>query len=91
MADNTVTGALELVPTYDCIGIYASFSEDENQDNFAFLDYKPSGSVNWIQGMDMTPDRRDMVRYDIANPYKNQWRASILGLLPNTHSSRPPV
>ena len=27
---NTTTGSLELVPTFECIGVYANFSNDDN-------------------------------------------------------------
>jgi len=66
---NTTVGALELKPTFQCISVYSNFAGDDNGD------------------IPMTVDRRDTVISSgstISNPYKNQWRASIFGLQPDT-------
>jgi len=83
--DGTTTSDLDLIPTYECISVYAPFSGDNNGNNSAELYYRtPVGSGTWIRGMDMTPDRRDRVYSGLTNTYKNQWRASVLGLDPDT-------
>ena len=76
---------LELVPTYESIGVSLSFSGDDNSNNDAVLAYRPVGTTTtrWLKGMDMTADRRTLVRGEL-NPFVNQWRASILGVMPNT-------
>ncbi len=79
----TASCSVTLIPTFECIGVYASFSGDTNENNSASLEYKLHTSSTWIQGMDMTPDRRDSVNGQ-PNPYNNQWRASVLGLDPDT-------
>ncbi len=83
MANNTVTGALELISTFHSIGVYASFSGDDNGDNYAMMEYRPQGFGVWLLGAFMVPDRRQYIG-GAANPYYKQWRASLVGLIPNT-------
>lgn len=84
---DTVFTKMELVPTYESISIYSSFTGDENQNNNATFQWRKVGDASWIQGMDMTPDRRVLVTggpNSWTNPYKDQWRASILMVKPHT-------
>ncbi len=86
-AHQTQNTALSLVATYVNVSVYVSFQGDENADNHATLEYRESRSGAFIEGMDMVPDRRAMIQNDqsgIPNPFKDQWRASILGLKPGT-------
>jgi len=57
------------------------------------LEYREVGTSEWKPGIPMTPDRREQYsRYDSDlyetvyedNPYKNQWRAVIFWLQPDT-------
>jgi hypothetical protein len=83
----TTVGALTLKATYQSIGVYAGFSGDADADNRASLEYRRVGEATWHRGMDLTPDRRQTVfgagaTYD--NPFKNQWRGSVLLAQPDT-------
>ena len=86
--NQTTTGSLELVPTFECISVYANFSGDDNGNNTAVLHYRtPAGSGDWIPGMLLTVDRRAQIYSDtvlVDNPFQDQWRGSILGCTPNT-------
>ncbi len=87
-ADATSNLSIELIPTYESIGVYLSFQDDDNDNNTASVEYREVGGGAFIQGFDMTPDRRDTVGNDITpsfpNPYKDQWRVSIVGLTAST-------
>src|SRR3989338_2248329 len=87
----TTVGTLQLVPTFKSIGVYSSFSGDDNGNNQAVLEYKEKTSATWQQGISMTVDRRVTVTgggnapsNTFSNPYYKQWRASIFWLNPNT-------
>ena len=92
-ADSTTVGTLSLFPAFENMGVISSFSEDDNANNEATLEYRELGSTQWKRGMDLTPDRRDeLIEFnedgsDIhsPNPYKNQFRGMIFGLQPNTN------
>ena len=56
----TTVGSLELVATFECIGVYANFTGDDNGDNEATLEYRESGGA-WKQGMALTVDRRTQI------------------------------
>ncbi len=81
--DETTPGSFTLASTYENISVYVSFSGDNNANNSALLEYRTQGSGSWIRGMDMVVDRRATLGGD-TNTYRNQWRASIIGLDPNT-------
>jgi hypothetical protein len=85
---NTTIGTLELVSTFECIGVYANFSGDDNSNNSATLSYRIAGSgASFTPGMELTVDRRSTVADSTGtstNPFADQWRGSILGLQPNT-------
>lgn len=85
MANPTIVGNLELTATFECISVYANFSGDDNENNLASFRWREVGG-SWKQGMELTPDTRPQVYYDeslVDNPYVNQWRGSILGLIPD--------
>ena len=75
--------SLDLRPTYESVGVYLSFTGDDNGNNQAVMHYRQRGASAWIRGMDMSPDRRETVGRHV-NPYYNQWRAALLGLQPDT-------
>ena len=83
LSNSTSNLSLELVATFESIGLYLSFSEDANGNNEATFEYRQLGTSRWIEGMAMTPDRRTSIRGN-ANPYYNQWRASVLMARPDT-------
>jgi hypothetical protein len=83
----TTVGTLTLKSTYEAVSVYANFSGDDGN-NTATFQYRKVGDINWIPGMPMVVDRRTTVMSDLnsfSNPYVNQWRASMLGLSPNTN------
>lgn len=43
----TTVGAIELVPTYESLGIYSSFSGDDNANNVASLEWRKVGDTAW--------------------------------------------
>ena len=79
MADGTTTGALTLEGTFECISIYANFSEDDNDNNSATFEWRPDGG-SWVNGMAMTVDRRATVTSEdgsYSNDFENQFRAFV--------------
>ena len=83
--DQTSDLTLSLVSTYVNLSVYLDF--DDNSNNQATLEYRKLGAGPFVPGMDMVPDRRDFIENDrgsVPNLFKNQWRASILGLEPGT-------
>ena len=95
-AASTNIGELQLHPAFENSGVISVFSGDDNANNHAVLEYREVDSATWRPGIPMTVDRReDLVEYGLAgepiqgpypipNPYKNQWRAVIFDLQPNT-------
>lgn len=78
---------LELYATIENIGVRSNFSGDPDGNNVAILEYKKVGSASWKPGIPMTVDRRELFNTESGgqpNPYKNQWRAVIFWLTPNT-------
>ena len=86
--DETSVGALSLSSTIENISVISSFSGDANGNNQATLYYKEHSATEWKPGIAMTADRRSqLILLDagsITNTYKNQWRAVIFWLTPNT-------
>jgi hypothetical protein len=85
--NGTAAGALKLAATYQSMSVYANFAGDADGDNRASFEYRKAGDAAWARGMDMTPDRRQSVfgaNGTYPNPFRNQWRASLLMLQPNT-------
>jgi hypothetical protein len=92
-ADTTTAGGITLNATFESISVYASFSGDDNGSNSATLQWRPTGETSWRSGMAMTVDRRTQIHsytaddrswHLIANPYAQQFRASILKVKPDT-------
>jgi hypothetical protein len=82
----TILGEFRLIATFHCISVYANFTGDDDADNSATLEYRESGG-SWKTGMDLVVDRRATVATSsgvVDNPFKYQWRGSIIGLTPNT-------
>jgi hypothetical protein len=86
--DETSNPQLTLVPAFENISVYFSFSGDNNGNNQASLYYRQTGTGTWKPGITMTVDRRstldDAYQGAIQNPYRNQWRAIIFALHPST-------
>ncbi|MEK7542611.1 MAG: malectin domain-containing carbohydrate-binding protein [Patescibacteria group bacterium] len=83
----TTTGVLNLASTYASVSVYTDFTDDTNGNNQALLEYRKAGNSAWSRGMDMTVDRRSTVTGGpniFTNTFKNQWRASILLVEPDT-------
>ena len=79
--------SLSLIPTCQSIGVYCNFSDDANENNQAILEYRASGTTQWLTAPPLTVDRRDTVVSDgstVSNPYQNQYRGSVLFLDANT-------
>ena len=84
--DATTSPPLSLASTYESISVYFSFQGDANANNQATLEYRTPGG-SWTQGMAMTVDRRSTIinaTLSYTNTFKNQWRASVLGLSAGT-------
>jgi hypothetical protein len=90
----TTTSTLSLVPTFQSISVYSNFTGDDNANNTTLLEYKPHSTSQWITAHTLTVDRRDQLTNiqltgddsakTITNPFRDQWRGSIVGLSPNT-------
>lgn len=92
-ANSTTVGTLSLLPAFESISVYSSFSGDDNGDKLAILKYREVGSTEWKQATPFTVDRREQVSYyngDLHqtlykdNRFKYQWRGIIFWLEPNT-------
>jgi hypothetical protein len=92
--ESTIVGTLSLAPAFENIGVISEFSGDDNGNNNAILEYREVLADDWKPGISMTVDRRDFLyefplagepdNNPIPNEWKNQWRAVIFGLSPNT-------
>jgi hypothetical protein len=74
--NGTSIDTLTLTATFECISVYSNFSDDDNGNNQATLEYREIGG-SWKQGMSLTADRRAQIMENdvyIDNPYKYQWR-----------------
>jgi len=71
------------MPTFEAIGVKASFSGDDNANNTALIQFRPSGATTWQNAYTPLIDHRSTLA-GVANPYANQARVSIVGLMPNT-------
>ena len=49
----TTVGTLSLTPTIENIGLISSFSDDDNGNNSAVLEYREVGSSTWKPGIMM--------------------------------------
>ncbi|MHA2066129.1 MAG: putative Ig domain-containing protein, partial [Candidatus Thorarchaeota archaeon] len=93
-SNSTTVGTLELVPAFEHISVYSSFTGDDNGNNQAIAEYREVGSGTWMPTVHLSPDRRDQTSrstYDIPgelyytdNPWQNQWRGIVFWLRPNT-------
>ncbi len=92
----TTVGTIELVPTFTSISVYSSFTGDDNKNNQAVIEYRPSGGTWKAAPIPMVVDRRveipvpntgwgerPNIEY-MTNPYYKQWRGNILFVQPNT-------
>jgi hypothetical protein len=70
--DETTPGTITVIPTFECIGVRASYTGDNNQNNSAILQYRQSGGT-WKTAPEMFADR--------AN---HEYRGSIFWLTPRT-------
>lgn len=86
MPNGTTTGILQLIPTFECISVYANFTGDDNANATTLLEYRKQGTSTWKRGMDMVEDKRATLWAGgaVTNPFANQWRGSIFGCTPNT-------
>ncbi len=91
-ANSTIVGTLEVNASVENIAVYANFSGDDNTNNSAVLEYRPSGG-SWITITPFTVDRRSQWCYYngdlhetvwVDNIWANQYRAIIFWLTPNT-------
>jgi uncharacterized repeat protein (TIGR01451 family) len=59
--------------TIESVGVVASYTGDDNQNNTASVWYRPVGTPDWWAGHEMTADRQ-----------ARQWRVSLVHLAPGT-------
>jgi len=69
----TTTSTLSLTPTFECIGVIVRYTEDDNQNNSATLQYRVTGTASWINAHPMYADRTN-----------SEYRGSIFFLAENT-------
>ncbi len=71
--DSTIVGTISLIPTFESIGVTVAYTNDNNQNNGAVLQYRvPGGS--WKTAPEMYVDRADY-----------EYRGSIFWLTANTN------
>ena len=83
MANLVITAALDLKSTFRCIGVRAAFTGDDNANATLHVRYRKTGNSQWINAFTPIVDRRATIN-GTANPYVNEGRGSIVGLVPNT-------
>ncbi len=70
--DGTTPGSISAIPTFECIGVTVNYSGDNNQNNSAVLEYRPSGGT-WKTAPEMYVDRAE-----------RQYRGNIFWITANT-------
>jgi hypothetical protein len=70
--DGTTAGTVSVIPTFESIGVRATYTGDNNQNNSAVLQYRKSGGA-WKTAPAMYADREN-----------HQYRGSIFWLTPRT-------
>jgi len=92
-ANGTTVGALTVTVTLESIGYSCAFTEDDNTNMTATVEYKLSSDGSWttIASTSTKPpayiDRRATVRSagaNVGNPYEKTVRGSFIGLSRNT-------
>jgi PKD repeat protein len=64
---------ISVYPTIQCIGVQCSYTGDDNINNSAVLEYRKTGSAEWLTGLPMAKVFGQLIR-----------AGSIIGLSPNT-------
>ena len=72
--DTVTSGTISLTPTLECIGVVSNFTDDDNQNNNAILEYRQAGTSTWKTAPQMYADRE-----------RGQYRGSIFWLTANTN------
>lgn len=72
LADALQPGALELIPTFECVSVYAHVSGDRNEDSTADIEYRESPAGSWRSAHPPWVDRGD-----------GEFRTSLVGLSPD--------
>ncbi len=80
---STRPGSVALLSTFNAISVKASYSDDDNSNNSALVQFRKAGSTTWLNAYTPFIDRRQTLG-GIMNNYANQARVSIVGLTPNT-------
>src|SRR5688500_10118237 len=75
--DQVTAGQLTLNSTFDSISARAPYTGDANANASAQLRFRPAGSTTWLDAYAPPADRRATVAGQ-ANPYRNQFRGSIV-------------
>src|SRR5207249_4003268 len=82
--NGTTVGPLNLSSTLDCVSVSASFTGDGNANNSVTVQFqKHTGDTGYHMAYQPFIDRRATLG-GVANPYVNQARVSIVGLIENT-------
>lgn len=79
----TTSGALTLLSTFTSISVKADYTNDDNADVAAAVQYKLSSSGTWLDAYTPFIDKRATIG-GVANPYYHQARVSIVGLVADT-------
>src|SRR6266568_7118523 len=83
-ANQTKSGAINLLSTFECISVRAAFSGDDNANNSATIRFRKRGTGSWLNAYPPFVDRRATLPDGASNDYANQARGSIVGLTPDT-------
>jgi len=79
----TTPSNIGMAATFDSISVTAVFSGDSNANNSATIRFRPSGTSTWNDAYPPVVDRRTTIANQ-ANPHVNQFRGSIVGLVPGS-------
>ncbi len=85
--DETVMGTLILTTTYESLGVRLQYSNDNNNDATAILEWKKTADSTYLAGPVLIKDTRADVTQlgnTFTNLYQFEYRASLVGLDPGT-------
>jgi hypothetical protein len=82
-ANGITPSTITLTPTFECIGVAANYTGDDNSNATFQVSYRVNGGSTWKETYFPFIDRRTNVG-GFANAYLRQARVSIVGLTTNT-------
>ena len=86
-ADSVTIGTLTLTPTFENVGVVCEYSDDDNSNMTAVVEYQADGAGSWTTAHTPYIDRRSVVEHSggtTANPKQYEIRTAVFELSRNT-------